>query len=63
VQAIGQQTAKQLAVVVVLGATDLDGAVQAAEDAGVVRAAESPELDRDHVHCNVLCRRPVPAAG
>lgn len=55
-QAIGQQAAQQLAVVAVLGATDLADAVQAAEGAGVARATKSHELVRDHVHCDVLCR-------
>jgi hypothetical protein len=57
-QAIGQQAAQQLALVAVLSATDLADAVQAAEGAGVagvVRAAKSHELVRDHVHCDVLC--------
>ena len=37
---IGQQTAQQLAVVRVLGATDIVNAVQVAENAGVIRAAK-----------------------
>ena len=52
VQAIGQQAAQQLALVAVLGTTD---AVQAAEGAGIVRAAKSHELVWDHAHCDVLC--------
>lgn len=55
VQAIGQQATQQLTVVAVLGTTDLADAVQAAEGAGIVRAAKSHELVRDHVHCDVLC--------
>lgn len=53
-QTIRQQAAQKLAVVAVLGATDLADAVQAAEGAGVRRATKSHELVRDHLHCDVL---------